>query len=998
MTRRLLGACLAAAILLGVPTPRGMAKPPDLPENQKVIVTPRLHSTPGDGRMPWYEQEVNWVLWEATGGTAGAPTPPLRFGLGVNSDGDSSQPMDLEQAEVPTPTDADWFVKSITHKSRGLTYNRVSGWTLTGDEPAAEEPAAPPQKLYCSQEKAIQVVFADGNSHPPTSSEASSSACPYMHQHRPAGKKPVHLLAEPAKGRDVLTNLKLLQQADDGLERARQLARCGHILQAMECLEAVRKLCPGSSYDRRVNEVLAEILESVPQQNGSAAKAATPRKAAEPTAEKPASPRRETADERINRLMADSEDLKEIEKEFNAHWATDGNTQGPSESEANPAQPRPFTTAPDDCAMHAWLTGTVSCDYNAAPLQMVLSSLCGCRPLSIVFDEAALQDAGVNLLSPITLKLANLPVKMAIDLALKQVHLGCIICDKTLLVTSEECAAGVPSCWCVPTPVAEEKPQACCPSACPKCEEMHAKVVRKCKQVEALLAACRQALNEGEYEKAAECARKAHELAPQRVEAEAVVYRFYLFAEKQGKAGAKAEKQKQVEKLMREFNTLYKEGKYTEAEALALRAHEIDPDSKVVAAGITLVRWARSRAECEASKAAKEKMILLAEDECEVPGDTAEEREKAIERTLRKPVSLNFKETPLKQVLEDLADANGINIVIDKPALQEEGVTLESPISMKLDQVSLKSALNLILHQVHLTYVIKDEVLQITTEPHSHGGFVTMTFSVGDLVASAEFAAMLGGKPPADEALIRFLCSSTAPRSWSEQGGPGTVDYFPLTKSLVVNQTPDVQEQVSDLLEVLRRELKKRVTAAKVDDLLRACHDAIESGDHAKAAQFAAEACALDAEAAEGDPLIYKLQLLAEKCIKARCGKGAPAEDVPATVPSNQDSDRPAKGTQEQQQPDGCGKLPTMSEPALPPTDAGVVAALQEVLVEAEGQPCAGVAPAPAKSGHVEFGIDWGGVEVYGWVPLYGCDLHLRYRQDSSGSAWVAPAVEAPRK
>ena len=36
-------------------------------------------------------------------------------------------------------------------------------------------------------------------------------------------------------------------------------------------------------------------------------------------------------------------------------------------------------------------------------------------------------------------------------------------------------------------------------------------------------------------------------------------------------------------------------------------------------------------------------------------------------------------------------------------------------------------------------------------------------------------------------------------------GGPGTIDYHPLTMSLIVNQTPDVQEQVADLLIELRR-------------------------------------------------------------------------------------------------------------------------------------------------------------------------------------------------
>ena len=36
-------------------------------------------------------------------------------------------------------------------------------------------------------------------------------------------------------------------------------------------------------------------------------------------------------------------------------------------------------------------------------------------------------------------------------------------------------------------------------------------------------------------------------------------------------------------------------------------------------------------------------------------------------------------------------------------------------------------------------------------------------------------------------------------------GGQGTIEYFPMTLSLVINQTPDIQEQVFDLLQALRR-------------------------------------------------------------------------------------------------------------------------------------------------------------------------------------------------
>jgi type II secretory pathway component GspD/PulD (secretin) len=56
-----------------------------------------------------------------------------------------------------------------------------------------------------------------------------------------------------------------------------------------------------------------------------------------------------------------------------------------------------------------------------------------------------------------------------------------------------------------------------------------------------------------------------------------------------------------------------------------------------------------------------------------------------------------------------------------------------------------------------------------------------------------------------EEKLMNLIKSTVAPNSWSDTGGPGTLDYFPLSMSLVINQTPDIQEQVFDLLQALRR-------------------------------------------------------------------------------------------------------------------------------------------------------------------------------------------------
>ncbi|MFO0968592.1 MAG: hypothetical protein U0793_23800 [Gemmataceae bacterium] len=56
-----------------------------------------------------------------------------------------------------------------------------------------------------------------------------------------------------------------------------------------------------------------------------------------------------------------------------------------------------------------------------------------------------------------------------------------------------------------------------------------------------------------------------------------------------------------------------------------------------------------------------------------------------------------------------------------------------------------------------------------------------------------------------EDALIQLIMSTAAPETWNTNGGPGTMQYFPLGMSLVINTTPQVHEEVRSLLEALRR-------------------------------------------------------------------------------------------------------------------------------------------------------------------------------------------------
>jgi len=91
------------------------------------------------------------------------------------------------------------------------------------------------------------------------------------------------------------------------------------------------------------------------------------------------------------------------------------------------------------------------------------------------------------------------------------------------------------------------------------------------------------------------------------------------------------------------------------------------------------------------------------------------EAERRIFRALRERGEAQFNNTPLSSVMQTLADQYQIPIVIDQKGLEDETVSPEEPISLNVPEISLRSALKLILEPLNLTYAIQDEVMKITS-------------------------------------------------------------------------------------------------------------------------------------------------------------------------------------------------------------------------------------------------------------------------------------------
>jgi type II secretory pathway component GspD/PulD (secretin) len=358
-------------------------------------------------------------------------------------------------------------------------------------------------------------------------------------------------------------------------------------------------------------------------------------------------------------------------------------------------------------------------------------------------------------------------------------------------------------------------------------------------------------------------------------------------------------RQEEMENLTKQATALVHDGKYDEALVLAYKMRDLDQDSPIVTMLIETTKIRKNQRDFRSNKSTQEDYFMGAMKDAEYTGkyldmhnpidfdreifDRAQKRkgygdgifkdrrgdaERRIEQRLLSQFDLNWKDTPLRQVIEDLHQLAQINVVPDTEALQEASISLESPLTLKVERMSLKSALNILLKQARLTYVIKDEALQITTEEHAKGKLKMVTYPVADLVVPVpnhpmpdvldfykvaarhmnsypnwnfggpmpfigpnalpaatpvsnpnsgralagsgnNTGAPMGGPDKPDKTiediLIRLIMQTIEPNTWTEVGGKGTIQYFPLGLALVINQTQDIQEQIQDLLQALRR-------------------------------------------------------------------------------------------------------------------------------------------------------------------------------------------------
>jgi hypothetical protein len=115
-----------------------------------------------------------------------------------------------------------------------------------------------------------------------------------------------------------------------------------------------------------------------------------------------------------------------------------------------------------------------------------------------------------------------------------------------------------------------------------------------------------------------------------------------------------------------------------------------------------------------------------------IDDDRAENIHAALKQ--RYPDSINYTDVPLTQVASDIEEIFKVPVWINTAELDIEGIDPDTPINLQIPPVSLRSALRLMLLPLNLTYIIRNEVLEITSVASVESDPISRIYPVGDLV------------------------------------------------------------------------------------------------------------------------------------------------------------------------------------------------------------------------------------------------------------------------
>ncbi len=155
----------------------------------------------------------------------------------------------------------------------------------------------------------------------------------------------------------------------------------------------------------------------------------------------------------------------------------------------------------------------------------------------------------------------------------------------------------------------------------------------------------------------------------------------------------------------------------------------------------------------------------------------------ALDQVISGPVEM--KNVSFEDVLKFLRKAIGQPISVNQAALDEMRLTYESPLTVSVSAgVTKRTMLRRILADAGLTYIIKNEQIEITSQFRAKDEMTTRTYDLGDIALGPNGRQQI-------QLIMDTIQNSIDPASWQKNGGAGSVVFVP-PGTLIIKNTAEV--------------------------------------------------------------------------------------------------------------------------------------------------------------------------------------------------------------
>lgn len=193
----------------------------------------------------------------------------------------------------------------------------------------------------------------------------------------------------------------------------------------------------------------------------------------------------------------------------------------------------------------------------------------------------------------------------------------------------------------------------------------------------------------------------------------------------------------------------------------------------------------------------------LTESRKKLVGQQLTDKEVKLLKTLNSVMSVDYDNDKFKAVLNHIQDKTGLSIIVDEGSLRDAMVDYDDPVSFKIQKVTVRTVLKKILADKGLTYIIKEGTIQVMTPKKASEYTVVRTYQVDDLIAPSPQMQMMFGPFVAQmqmqqnaQMLINLIQATVSPEYW-QPNGPGSIVFFPPTKSLLIRASAEMHYQMN---------------------------------------------------------------------------------------------------------------------------------------------------------------------------------------------------------